>query len=146
MNGRSIAVKILAEKGEVTIHCNGNSMRPIIAPKEAIHLKKVLPSQLRVGDAVFCRINRGLTVHKITAIDKERFQISNNHGHVNGWIGEKAIYGLAVRIEDRILVSDEELAKRSHANKFYKIIEEDHKKYIEAGGTEPSSYSYPGKK
>lgn len=112
MGDRKIAIKVLEEKGEVTIRCNGNSMRPIIAPKEAIHLRKVDPSKIRVNDAVFCRINGNLQVHKVSAIDKDRFQISNNHGHVNGWINNKCIYGLAIRIEDRVLVSDEELGKR----------------------------------
>ena len=36
-------------------------------------------------------------LHKISAIKGGRtFQISNNHGHVNGWIGKKCIYGLVV--------------------------------------------------
>jgi hypothetical protein len=124
MNPREIAIKVLQEKGEITIHCNGNSMRPIIAPKEAIHLKRVNHSLIRVGDAVFCRINGGLQVHKVSAIqnendyDKRRFQISNNHGHVNGWIGGHAIFGLAVGIEDRVLVSNEELRKRDAENDF----------------------------
>lgn len=112
MADRKFAIKILEEKGSVIIRCNGNSMRPIIAPQEAIHLRKVLPSQIRVGDAVFCRINGNLQVHKVSAIDLERFQISNNKGWVNGWIGYNCIYGLAVQIEDRILVSDEELEQR----------------------------------
>lgn len=122
MNPREIAIKILQEKGEVVIHCNGNSMRPIIAPKEAIHLKRVNHSLIRVGDAVFCRINGGLQVHKVSAIqnehdyDKRRFQISNNHGHVNGWIGGHAIFGLAVKIEDRVLISDAELRRRDGEN------------------------------
>jgi hypothetical protein len=33
-------------------------------------------------------------------------------GHVNDWVKREAIYGLAVMIEDRVLVNDEELAKR----------------------------------
>lgn len=112
MNGRDFAVKALEEKGEVVIRCNGGSMKPIIYPREAIHLKKVSPQQLRVGDAVFCRVNGGLTVHEIGAVDGDRFKIQNHAGHVNGWVGEKCIFGLAVQIEDRVLVSDEELEKR----------------------------------
>lgn len=112
MSDRKFAIKVLEDKGEIVIRCNGNSMRPIIAPKEAIHLRKVLPSQIRVGDAVFCRINGNLQVHLVSAIDKERFQISNNHGHVNGWIGPHSIFGLAVKIEDRVLVNDAELVER----------------------------------
>ncbi len=87
-------------------------MRPIIAPQEAIHLRKVDPSQLRVGDAVFVRINGNLQVHKITAIDNGRYEIGNNHGHINGKVGAQAIFGLAVQIEDRILVSEKELEER----------------------------------
>lgn len=112
MNGRDFAVKALVEEGQVSIRCNGRSMVPIIYPKEAIHLKRVGPTQLRVGDAVLCRIKSGLTVHKIGAIDGDRFRIENNSGFVNGWIGSKCIFGLAVKIEDRVLVSDEELIAR----------------------------------
>mgnify|MGYP001087736326 CR=1 FL=1 len=36
-------------------------------------------------------------LHKVSAINGGKtFQISNNHGHVNGWIGKKCIYGLVV--------------------------------------------------
>lgn len=112
MNKREYAIKILEEKGECVIRCNGKSMLPIIAPNESIHLKKVSHQQLRVGDAVFVRIKSNLQVHLISAIDKDRFQISNNHNFVNGWVGANSIYGLATQIEDRVLVSDEELIKR----------------------------------
>ena len=115
MGNRKFAIKVLEEKGEVIIKCNGNSMRPIIAPKEAIHLKRVLREQLRVGDAVFCRINGNLQVHKLTNIDEknQRYEISNNHGHRNGVIGIANIFGLAVKIEDRVLVSDQNLLDRA---------------------------------
>ena len=116
MNPREIAIKALQEKGEVVIRCNGNSMRPLIGPKEAIHLKKVDLSLIRVDDAVFVRVNKNLQVHKVGAIDKNRFRIENNKGFVNGWVGPNAIYGLACKIEDRVLVSDEELAKRKAEN------------------------------
>jgi len=115
MNSRELAIKTLEEKGEVVLRCNGGSMRPILLPKEAIHVKKVAPEQLRVGDAVFCRINHNLQVHKITHIDQKhhRYEISNNLGFRNGVIGVGSIFGLAVRVEDRVLVSDEELAERA---------------------------------
>jgi len=64
------------------------------------------------GDAVFVRINGNLQVHKITAIDNGRYEIGNNHGHINGKVGAQAIFGLAVQIEDRILVSEKELEER----------------------------------
>jgi hypothetical protein len=116
MSSRKFAIKVLEEKGEVVIKCNGNSMLPIIAPKEAIHLKKINPSQIRVGDAVFVHINKNLQVHKVGAIDKNRFRIENNKGHINGWVNANAIFGLAVQIEDRILISNEELEKRNNGS------------------------------
>lgn len=109
---RKSAPKILEEKGEIMIHCNGNSMDPIIHCAERIYLRKV--NVYKVGDAVFCKVNGALQVHKISAIDDEtkQYQISNNKGFVNGWVKQDAVYGLAWKIEDRILVSDEDIAKR----------------------------------
>lgn len=112
MSNRQFAIQILEDKGSVVLTCNGSSMIPIIFPKETIHIKKVFASQLRVGDAVFVRICGNLQVHKIGAIDKNRYRIENNKGHINGWVGIHCIFGLATKIEDRVLVSDEELQKR----------------------------------
>lgn len=111
---RKFAIDLLEQKGFCTIKCNGNSMRPLINPKETIYLKKVLPHQIRVGDTVFCRVSKMLCVHLVHSLDKktERFTISNIKGFINGTIGPKSIFGLAVQVEDRVLVSEEELKKR----------------------------------
>lgn len=111
---RKLAIGILADTGSVTFKCNGNSMRPIMAPGDTLYIKKVDHAKLRTGDAVFCKVGGGLQVHKISAIDesKARWQISNNHGRVNGWIGAPNIYGLCVQVNDRIVVSEAELEKR----------------------------------
>jgi len=113
---RKIAINVLNNTGEVVLNCNGNSMRPIMSPGESLFIKKVPLSKLRKGDAVFCKVNGGLQVHKINAIDDsrehERFQISNNFGKINSWIGFNNIFGLCVKVEDRVLVSDDELSKR----------------------------------
>ena len=113
MNNRTKAIEALEKNGEVIIRCNGGSMTPIIYPKEAIHLKRVDKSLLRVGDVVFVRINKNLQVHLISATrDIDLFQISNSHRFVNGWVKTDAIYGLCWKVEDRILVSDAEIVKR----------------------------------
>jgi hypothetical protein len=109
---RKLAVGVLEKNGSVMLRCNGNSMRPLMSPGDALHIKKVDMTKLRVDDAVFCKVCGNLQVHKISAIDKERWQISNNKGFVNGWVGPSSVYGLCVQVEDRILVSEEELAKR----------------------------------
>jgi len=111
---RSIAPQVLNDEGECFIKGAGNSMQPIINTGDTIHLKKVEPSQLRKGDAVYCKVNGNMFVHLITAVDSngKRFQISNNKGHTNGWVGQSGIYGLAVRVEDKVLVSDRDLLNR----------------------------------
>jgi len=32
-------------------------------------------------------------------MDKNRFQIGNNQGRINGWVGPHAIYGKATKVE-----------------------------------------------
>ena len=112
MNNREQAVQVLAEKGAVVIKCNGGSMKPLIFPREAIHLIKVDPSVLKVGDAVFVRVGGALQVHKIGAIDKDRYKITNWSDWGNSWVGSHCIYGLCVQVEDRVVVSEDEMNKR----------------------------------
>lgn len=114
MINRAIAPQVLAEKGEAIIKAAGNSMQPIMSTGDTLYLKRVDPSKLRKGDAVFCKVNGNKFVHLITGVDSKgkRFQISNNRGHVNGWIGPSGIFGLCIRVNDRVLVGDEELNER----------------------------------
>jgi hypothetical protein len=116
MSNRQEAINVLHEKGSVVISCNGGSMKPLIHPKEAIHLIKVDPVLLRVGDAVFVRVSGGLQVHKIDAIDKDRYKITNWSGWGNSWVPSKNIYGLCVQVEDRVVVSADEMEKRKAEN------------------------------
>ena len=48
---------------------------------------------------VLCKVNGFQYLHLIKAIQAERFQIGNNRGRINGWIGENGIYGKCIRIE-----------------------------------------------
>jgi hypothetical protein len=38
-------------------------------------------------------------LHLLKAISRERFQIGNNRGGINGWIGANAIFGKCIRVE-----------------------------------------------
>lgn len=111
---RKEAPAVLADKGEVVIKAAGGSMRPLMDTGDSLFLKKVDPLKLRKGDAVFCKCGGSVFVHLIEAIENkgERFKIGNNFGHTNGWTSARNIYGLCVRVNDRILVSEDELAKR----------------------------------
>lgn len=112
MHPRQLAVEQLQAIGSATIKCAGNSMRPLIAPGQAIHLRKVPFEQLRTGDAVFVKIRGGLVVHLIGALQQDRALITNYNGHPNGWVGAGSIYGLCVRVDERVIVSEEKLQAR----------------------------------
>ena len=55
---------------------------------------------LQKGDIVLCKVNGAEYLHLIKAIQGARFQIGNNRGRINGWIGANSIFGKCVRIED----------------------------------------------
>jgi len=54
---------------------------------------------LHVGDIVFCRVNGNEYLHFVKAIDGQRFQIGNNRGGINGWVGANGIFGRLVAVE-----------------------------------------------
>lgn len=54
---------------------------------------------LKVGDIVLCKVNGKQYLHLIKAIQGKRFQIGNNRGRINGWVGENSIYGKCTRVE-----------------------------------------------
>ena len=92
---------ILIEKlknGEtVQKRCKGNSMTPIFESGCTVEIEPVDVSDIKKDDVVFCKVRGMVCCHLVTAVDetKKRFQISNNHGHVNGWT--KTIYGRVSR-------------------------------------------------
>jgi len=54
---------------------------------------------LRAGDIVLCKVRGAEFLHLVKAVQGGRFQIGNNRGHVNDWIGPSAIYGRLVKVE-----------------------------------------------
>lgn len=76
----------------------GQSMTPILKSGQAVRCVPVTEETvLKKNDIVLCKVAGHFYLHKISASKGGRtFQISNNHGHVNGWIGKKCIYGLVV--------------------------------------------------
>lgn len=57
-------------------------------------------ASLQKNDIVLCKVNGREYLHLIKAIQGARFQIGNNRGFINGWVGANLIYGKCVRIED----------------------------------------------
>lgn len=54
---------------------------------------------LKNGDIVLCKVNGNQYLHLISAIDKEKFQISNNNNFINSWIYKENIYGKLIKVE-----------------------------------------------
>lgn len=111
----NFVLKTLLEKGEVTFKPHGNSMTGKIDSGDQVIVKNVPLYAIRVGDIVYAKVKGNYYLHLLSAIDYNnyRYQISNNHGHVNGWVGPNNIYGLCVQVKETIIVSDEEIERRS---------------------------------
>lgn len=77
----------------------GNSMTGKI---ESGQLCTVVPAaglQIQAGDIVLCKVNGCEYLHLVKAIQGERYQIGNNRGRINGWVGRQMIYGRCIRVE-----------------------------------------------
>jgi signal peptidase I len=114
MSRKNYVLETLLEKGEVSFKPHGNSMTPKMNSGDQVVVKKVPASACRVGDAVYAKVKGTHYLHLLSAIDAthNRYQISNNHGHVNGWVNADAVYGVCVQVRDKVLITAEELAKR----------------------------------
>jgi hypothetical protein len=78
----------------------GQSMAGKIESGELCTVQPVATSAaLRAGDIVLCRVHGREYLHLIKAIQGNRFQIGNNWGLINGWVGPHSIFGVCVRVE-----------------------------------------------
>lgn len=78
----------------------GQSMTPILKSGQPVICKPVTEeTNLQKNDIVLCKVKGRYYLHKISAIKNgASYQISNNHGHVNGTIGKSNIYGKVIEI------------------------------------------------
>lgn len=114
MARENFILKTLLETGSVTWKPTGNSMTGKINSGDQVVVKQVPIEALRVGDAVYAKVKGSYYLHLLSAIDesKGRYQISNNHGYVNGWVTANNVFGLCVQVKENIIVSDEEIKRR----------------------------------
>ena len=101
------------EAGETFVNSEpGNSMTPILKSRQRVVLAPSKWEDVEVGDIVYAKVAGRFFTHKVTAKNDDRgVQISNNHGHVNGWT--KHVYGKVIRI----LEDDEEWTNDEKTNK-----------------------------
>lgn len=82
----------------VSFRPRGNSMSGKIESGQLCTVQPV-NTELKVGDIVLCKVAGKQFLHIIKAIQGERFQIGNNKGHINGWVGRNCIFGNLTKIE-----------------------------------------------
>ena len=83
----------------VSFRPRGNSMVPRIRSGQLCTVEPVDADTLSRGDIVLCKVRGNQYLHLVKAIRDGRFQIGNNRGHINGWIGPDQIYGRLVSVE-----------------------------------------------
>lgn len=77
----------------------GQSMTPLLKSGQPVLVEPVKDTApLNKNDVVFCKVAGHYYLHKITDVKNgNSYQISNNHGHVNGWISRRNIYGIMTK-------------------------------------------------
>jgi phage repressor protein C with HTH and peptisase S24 domain len=84
----------------VTFRPRGNSMVGKIHSGDLCTVEPIVDhTTLRVGDIVLCKVGGSEYLHLIKAIQDERFQIGNNRGGINGWVGSNGIFGKCILVE-----------------------------------------------
>lgn len=78
----------------------GQSMTPILKSGQPVIISPIKEDTiLSKNDIVFCKVKGHYYLHKISAIkNKKMYQISNNHGHINGTITISNIFGIVTEI------------------------------------------------
>ncbi len=114
-DGTKVHVEKLLKGEVVSFRPRGNSMKPIIFDKQLVTITPISLLEngiesIQKGDVVLCKVNGKQMLHLVSAIkgtlsNKEgkntlQFQISNNHGHTNGWCSYNHIYGKLTKVED----------------------------------------------
>jgi len=93
-------IQKLLDGETVSFRPRGNSMQPKIKSGQLCTVAPVDPSELEVGDVVLCRVRGSEYLHLVKAIQGQRFQIGNNRGKINGWVGPNSIFGKLTKVED----------------------------------------------
>jgi Peptidase S24-like. len=91
----------VASGAAVEFRPSGSSMVPLIHSRQLVTVAPVDPATVEVGDIVLARVAGTVYLHLVSAIDtaKDRVQISNNRGRINGWTNHARIYGICTAVE-----------------------------------------------
>jgi hypothetical protein len=99
MSWAKFAIEALQRGETVQIRPRGHSMKGRVNDGNLVTIEPCQPETLNVGDIVLVRVRGTDYLHLIKARDGDRFQIGNNRGGINGWVGKNGIYGIATKVE-----------------------------------------------
>lgn len=96
----AISAEHLKNGEECIIVGFGQSMTPILKSGQPVKVTPITEDiELNKNDIVFCKVGGHFYLHKISAIKNgNTYQISNNHGHINGCVSKSQIFGKVVEI------------------------------------------------
>lgn len=91
---------ILAHREPCIVVGFGDSMTPILKSGQPVVIEPIAEETvIKKHDIVFCKVNGHYYLHKVLSIKNgKRYMIGNNHGHVNGTITIRSIFGKVVKI------------------------------------------------
>ena len=92
-------IERLARGETVSFRPRGQSMTGKVESGQLCTVTPIDPATLVGGDIVLCKVRGREYLHLVKAIQGARYQIGNNRGHTNGWVGAAAIFGRCVRVE-----------------------------------------------
>ena len=96
MNWAAHAIGALAKGDGCQIRPHGNSMRPRVESGALVTLAPLTDDDPKIDDIVLVKVAGRVYLHLVKAIQGSRYQIGNNRGGINGWVGRDCIYGKAV--------------------------------------------------
>lgn len=99
MSWAKFAIEALRRGETVQVRPRGHSMRGRVNDGNLVTLEPCDTDTLQVDEIVLVKVKGRDFLHLIKAINGQRFQIGNNRGGINGWVGPNCIYGKAVKVE-----------------------------------------------
>lgn len=98
MGWASAAIAALQRGQTVTIRPRGHSMTGKVNDGDLVAVEPLGERELRAGDVVLVRVHGREYLHLVKAVQGGRYLIGNNRGGVNGWVGRRAIAGVATKV------------------------------------------------
>lgn len=95
------AIEQLLRGESVVLVPRGHSMTGRVNDRDRVSVAPYAGAEPEVGDIVLVRCKGREYLHLVKARQGDRYLIGNNRGGINGWVGRRAIFGRAVRVEPR---------------------------------------------